>query len=122
MSNKPQTLRIFTLRQPGVAFELRAWRPPFNVYETETGLVLVVDLVGVEPANLHLHVAPRRIQVHGTRQLAAPPGLRRVQHMEIGAGRFELDVPLATPIDTERSDAHYNQGLLEISLPFAPQG
>lgn len=39
--------------------------------------------------------------------------------MEIGAGRFELEVPLAMPIDPERAEGHYRNGLLEIILPYA---
>lgn len=119
MSDPTRAIRVIALRQPFVAFEARPWRPPLNVYETEQALVLVVDLAGAKPSELQVYVNPTLIVVRGTRQLAAPPGLRRIQRMEIGAGAFELEVPLATVIDPERAVGRYSDGLLEIGLPYA---
>lgn len=113
--------RIFTLRPQFVAFESRVWRPAHNLYETERGIVVVVDLAGVDPASLHVHLHPRQIAVHGVRQLSVPNGIRRVEQMEIVAGPFHLEVPLARSIDPEGSEARYISGLLEIGLPFAQQ-
>ena len=53
MSNETRTIRVIALQQPFVAFELHPWRPPLNMYETDQALVLVVDLAGVDPSNLH---------------------------------------------------------------------
>jgi HSP20 family molecular chaperone IbpA len=119
VSDPKRAIRVVALRQPYVAFETRHWQPPLNVYETGRGVVLLVDLAGVNPADLHVHVTPTLIAVHGVRQLTAPPDLRRVHRMEIGAGRFELEVPLGAPIDPERAEGRYRDGLLEIGLPFA---
>jgi HSP20 family molecular chaperone IbpA len=119
---KPKpTIQVFALRQPFVTFESRLWRPAHNLYETDQAVILLVELAGVEPANLHAHIHPRHIAVHGVRQLAVPAGIRRVEQMEIGAGPFQLEVPLARPIDPERAEAHYTAGLLEIRLPFTQQ-
>jgi len=119
---KPKsTIQVFTLRQPFITFESRLWRPAHNLYETDQGIILLVELAGVDPANLHVHLHPRHVVVHGMRQLAVPAGIRRVEQMEIGAGPFQLEVPLSSPIDPERAEAHYTAGLLEIRLPFAQQ-
>lgn len=111
--------KIFALRPQFVAFESHLWRPAHNLYELDHGVMLVVDLAGVNPANLHVHLHPRHVAVHGVRQLAVPAGIRRVEQMEIVAGPFQLEVPLARSIDPERSEARYTSGLLEIGLPFA---
>jgi HSP20 family molecular chaperone IbpA len=121
VSNRKPTIQVFALPQPFVSFESRLWRPAHNLYETDRGVRLVVDLAGVDPANLHLHLQPRHVAVHGVRQLAVPEGIRRVERMEIGAGPFQLEVPLERPIDPEGAAARYNAGLLEIDLPFAQQ-
>lgn len=113
--------RIFALRQPFIAFESRPWRPAHNLYETDRGTVVLVDLAGVEPAHLHVHIQTQHIAVHGVRQLAVPAGIRRVEQMEIGAGPFRLEVPLPRPIDPDGAEAHYTAGLLEIRVPFAQQ-
>lgn len=121
MSNRKPTLQVFALRQPFVTFEPRLWRPAHNLYETDRGVTLVVDLAGVDPGDLHIHLQPRHVAVHGTRQLAAPEGIRRIEQMEIGTGPFQLEVPLGRPIDPERAAGRYAAGLLTIELPFAQQ-
>lgn len=121
MSNHPQTIRVIALRQPFVVFELQSWRPPINVYETDEAMLLVVDLAGVDPSNLHIHAHPSQIAVHGTRHLAMPSALRRIQRMEIGSGPFQLELQLTVMIDPERVEARYTDGLLEIRLPYASQ-
>jgi HSP20 family protein len=121
MTKPKPTIQVFALRQPFVAFESRLWRPAHNLYETDHAVILLVELAGVDPANLHIHVHPRQVAIHGVRQLAVPAGIRRVEQMEIGAGPFRLEVPLPRPVDPERAEARYAAGLLEIGLPFAQQ-
>lgn len=121
MSNQGPTIRVFALRQPFVVFELQSWHPPMNMYETDQAALLVIDLAGVDPTDLHIHVHPAQIEVHGVRHLAMPEGLRRIQRMEIGSGPFRLELQLTTMIDPEHAEARYSDGLLEIKLPYAAQ-
>src|SRR5438067_3070702 len=122
MSNPQQSaIRILAIRQPFALFEPRPWRPPLNIYETEQGIQLVAELAGIALDDLRVHVHPTAVQIQGTRQLATPPGLRRIQRMEIASGPFQLEIPLATPIDPDRAEAEYRDGLLGIWLPFANQ-
>lgn len=119
MTRPTPKFQVFALRQPIVTFETGPWRPPLNQYETDRGVIVVVDLAGVSAQNLHVHVHPQRIAVHGERRLTAPAGIRRVHRMEIGAGPFQLDVPMPAQIDPEGAEARYTAGLLEIGLPFS---
>lgn len=122
MSNPQQTaIRIVAIRQPFALFEHRPWRPPLNIYETEQGIQLVADLAGIALDDLHVQVHPTHVQIRGTRQMATPAGLRRIQRMEIASGPFQVEIPLATPIDPDRAEAQYRNGLLNIWLPFARQ-
>jgi HSP20 family molecular chaperone IbpA len=122
MSNsKPATIRIVAIRQPFALFESRPWRPPLNMYETDHGIKLVADLAGISLDELSVQVHPTNLQISGMRQVAPPAGLRRIQRIEITSGPFHIEVPLATPIDPDRSEAHYANGLLDIWLPFAQQ-
>jgi HSP20 family molecular chaperone IbpA len=122
MSNTRQsTFRIVAIRQPFAVFELRPWRPQLNIYETEQGTQLIAELAGVAPDDLHLQVHPTAVEIHGTRQIATPPGLRRIQRLEIASGPFRIEVSLTTPIDPEHAEARYTNGLLDIRLPFARQ-
>ena len=122
MSNsKPATIRIVAIRQPFALFESRPWRPPLNIYETNHGIKLVADLAGISLDELSVQVHSTNLQISGMRQVMPPAGLRRIQRIEITSGPFQVEVPLATPIDPDRSEAHYANGLLDIWLPFAQQ-
>lgn len=114
-------IRIMTLRQTYASFQARPWDPPLNLYETDVGVELVAELAGVRPADLEIHVHPLRVTFSGVRQLAVPPGLRRVEQMEIVSGPFQVELALARPVDPERAEARYNAGLLELRVPFAQQ-
>jgi HSP20 family protein len=122
MSNPQKSaIRIVAIRQPFALFEHRPWRPPLNIYETEQGILLVAELAGIVLDDLQVHVHPTHVQILGTRQIATPAALRRILRMEIASGPFQTEIPLATPIDPDRAEAQYRNGLLDIWLPFAHQ-
>jgi len=74
MSNPhPSAIRIVAIRQPFAVFEHRPWRPPLNIYETEQGLQLIVELAGIALDDLHVHVYSTNVRIQGTRQLARYP-------------------------------------------------
>jgi HSP20 family protein len=120
-NSKSSTIRIVAIRQPFALFESRPWRPPLNIYETDHGIRLVAELAGIDLDDLSVQVHPTNVQIRGMRQVAPPAGLRRIQRIEITSGPFQVEVPLATPIDPDRTEANYRNGLLDIWLPFAQQ-
>ena len=115
------TIRIVAIRQPYAQFEQRAWHPPFNIYESDQGIQIVVELAGVTLDELHVYVHPNSVQIQGTRHMLPPPGLRRVLRMEIVSGPFLVELPLTSAVDPERAEAQYTNGLLDLRLPFADQ-
>jgi len=122
MSNsKPAAIRIVAIRQPFALFESRPWRPPLNIYETDHGIKLVADLAGISIDDLSVQVHPTNVHISGMRQVMPPADLRRIQQIEITSGPFQVEVPLATSVDPDRSEANYANGLLDIWLPFAQQ-
>jgi HSP20 family molecular chaperone IbpA len=122
MNNPKQpAIRIVAIRQPFAVFEPRPWRPPLNVYETDQGIKIIAELAGIGPDDLDVQVNPTNVQIRGMRQVPAPDGLRRIERMEIAGGPFQIEVPLATPVDPDSAEANYRNGLLDIWLPFARQ-
>ncbi len=122
MSNTQQsTFRVVAIRQPHAVFEPGSWRPPLNVYETEQGIQIVAELAGMTLDGMRVQVQPNRVQIQGTRQLAAPAGLLRIHRLEIAGGPFQINIPLSVPVDPDHSEARYEDGLLNVWMPFAPQ-
>ncbi len=93
------------------------FRPAADFYETEKGLVVRLELAGVKPDSLSLSLADNELLVKGRRQPPPPEGLRRFIALEMGFGAFERCFILPIPVDPQAVMAHFQNGILEITLP-----
>lgn len=119
--NDPQKpgFHVFTIRYPYVIFEQRPWQPFINVCETDQSVVIIAELAGVDPQHVQIDVEPNLVRIQGGRQVSPPAHMQRLHRMEIASGPFQIEVPLNIPVDPERAESRYNQGLLEVILPLA---
>ena len=107
--------------QPHVWFESSRphlhFRPAADFYETAQGLVLRLEVAGIQPESLCLSVAGQELVVEGRRQPPPPEGIRRFIHLEMGFGAFERCFLLPIPVDLQGVRARYRDGILEVHLP-----
>jgi HSP20 family molecular chaperone IbpA len=97
----------------------RDWQPALNIYQTDSTLVVVAELAGVERQSLDIEVEPNMLRIQGVRPMDTPDELRRVHRMEIAAGPFQIEAELPVLVNPEQASSHYNNGLLEVVLPLA---
>src|SRR3954452_2601306 len=91
------------------------WRPPADVVETATEVIVLVELAGVDHEQLDVLLFEDALIVEGERRL--PAHAAGVYHAaEIRQGQVRLELPLPAPIDPAQVDAHYERGLLEMRL------
>jgi HSP20 family protein len=104
---------------PRFAGGRRGFRPQVDCIRNEDppGLHVVVELPGVEPAELQVIAADRVLVVAGVRR--RPPLRGRYQQMEIEYGPFQRRIPLDEPVDTNAATARYEHGMLTVVLPIA---
>lgn len=91
------------------------WSPPTDVYETEEGFVVRLEIAGMREEDFEVAMEASLLTVSGVR-----PDIneRRAFHqMEIWFGRFEIAIEIPVPIDVEASLAEYRDGFLMINLP-----
>jgi HSP20 family protein len=106
----------------------RAFAPHIDVMRIEEPdeLRIVVELAGVDPADVHVIVQERALVVAGRRQPAQPESRPSYHLLEIAYGAFERRIGLPVDVDPERARATYDRGLLVVNLPVAvsppPQG
>ena len=105
---------------PRLVAPSRGFRPPIDVFRGEDPPVIeiVVELAGVDPAEIDLSFADGVLTIRGRRRRVAGRG-QRFQHMEIDYGTFERRVAISDPIDVDAVKASYDLGLLLIQLPVA---
>ena len=98
----------------------RGYRPEVDVYRTESpaSLTVVVELPGVDPAEVKVIASPQALLVAGERR--RPKDCGQYQQLEIEDGPFQRQVTLAEDVDPEHATATYERGFLTIRLPIAP--
>jgi HSP20 family protein len=93
-----------------------ARRPPVDVWETATAVVVKVMLPGVPEENIKALLYDDVLVVSGTRTDDADGEERRFHRAEVHYGPLEVAVPLPAPIDPEAIEATCGQGVLTIRL------
>ena len=96
------------------------WVPNTDVYTTDEGLVVKVELAGMRSENLQITVEGNRLRISGQR----PDGCRAAKFsflaMEIRYGAFENLLELPAGYDLSQARASYLNGFLRIDVPVAP--
>jgi HSP20 family protein len=95
------------------------WVPNNDVYSTDNGLVVKVELAGMRNDNLEITVVGNRLRISGNR----PDGCRAPKCsflvMEINYGPFESVLELPPGYDLSQAKAAYLNGFLRIDVPLA---
>ncbi len=89
----------------------RSFTPPVDVYETQEGLCVCMEIAGMKPEDLQVRLKGRLLSIEGRRRTPSPGGAR-VHHMEIDVGRFRRVVELPAPVDEGNIQSRYENGLL----------
>ena len=99
----------------------RGYRPQVDVYRSDdpSALTILVELPGIDPAEVQLIASPRALLIVGERQ--RPKDCGHYQQMEIDYGPFQRQITLAEDIDPEEATATYERGILTVRLPIAPK-
>jgi HSP20 family protein len=97
------------------------WIPNTDVYLTDQGLVIKVELAGMRREDLDLTVEANQIRINGHRRDGCRTSQCRFVVMEINYGPFESVIELPEGYDPARSRATYQNGFLQIDVPFAPR-
>jgi HSP20 family protein len=92
------------------------WEPPTDVIETETEIIVVVEIAGMSGDDFDVVTDGSALRIGGLRQSAAPQGKKQFHTLEIQVGRFERKVELPVPIDHSKVSARYRNGMLEVRL------
>ena len=95
------------------------WVPNTDVYATDNGLVVKVELAGMRSEHLEITVEGSRLRISGNR----PDGCRSAKAsflvMEINYGPFESLLELPEGYDLSQARASYLNGFLRIDVPVA---
>jgi HSP20 family protein len=93
------------------------WRPPVDIYETDDGIVLKVELPGVIKEDVSVEVKDNVLTLKGERLL--DPAIKDDQYYrkERSFGKFNRSFSLQEPIKPNLIKAGFKNGILTIEVP-----
>src|SRR5215213_2921892 len=106
-------------RQPTTSRQrcLAPWRPPIDVFETGTGLVVRAEIGGLNTSEVQVLLSGKELVICGDRDVVRPTAHRVYHESRVRYGRFEAAVRLPFAVDVESATADYADGFLSIELP-----
>lgn len=89
------------------------WTPAADIYETETGFMIALDLPGIKRDALEIDIDDNRLVVKGVRVVDDS----KTRRSERPRGKFLRTFAVPASIDQVRIGAEYKDGVLQIRLP-----
>jgi HSP20 family protein len=113
--------RIFEDAFPGYGkaeedLSLCAWRPMVDIYETRDGLVVKAELPGVKKEDVSVEVKDNVLTLKGERKADSDVSDEKFYCRERCFGTFQRSFSLDYPVDPERINARFKDGVLEIAI------
>ena len=97
----------------GDEFERADWTPAADIYETESGFLLALDLPGIDREALEIDAEDNRLIVKGTRMITES----KQHRTERPRGKFLRTFSVPGSVDQSKIGAEYKDGVLQIRLP-----
>lgn len=88
--------------------------PALDMRETDEAYLLCVDLPGMKKSEIRLDIAENVLTIAGERRREATGEGR---YSERSFGQFERTVGFPANVNAEKIEAHFTDGVLEITVP-----
>jgi len=95
------------------------WIPHTDVFVTDAGLTILIELAGIRKEDLELTVEGGRLRIKGDRLYPYSGNHAGTTHLirEIEFGMFETVIEVPQGYDLTRAKASYADGLFRIEVP-----
>ena len=95
--------------------------PAVNLYESDAGYVVTAEVPGLASSDFEVSVEGNRVTLRGERKVEYPDdGQTSIHRRERQSGIFRRSVELPVPLDSDKAEAVYRNGVLMLRVPKAP--
>jgi HSP20 family protein len=109
--------RMFTVTRTGEGAPQRGWMPAVDVEQTDTEMVLKLDLPGMRREDVSIEVKDHTLIVSGERREEKEKKHEGYVTHERIAGRFTRSFMLPEGVDPDQVHARFDDGVLTVRLP-----
>jgi len=113
---KPVPELALMLKSQRVKPSGRLWNPSADVYRSDEGWVVKVDLAGVSTDDLEIEIRGASLSIRGSRRDTLFKEGFIYQQMEITYSRFEKTIQFPAPIEGASVAHDYQDGFLIINV------
>ncbi|MFB2921765.1 MULTISPECIES: Hsp20/alpha crystallin family protein [Aerosakkonema] len=97
------------------------WVPAIELHDEENHLTLRAEIPGVEGKDLDIHVTREAVSLAGERPYEKQAENKGFYHSEFRYGKFQRTVQLPVPIQNDKAQAEFKNGILTLTLPKAEE-
>ena len=90
--------------------------PPVDVYEDEHNITLKIEVPGIDEIDINVTIENNTLTVRGERRFEKDEKEENFHRVERMYGSFTRSFTLPNTVDPEQVSAHYEKGVLKISL------
>ncbi len=114
-----RSVTTLSFGNPSLRHAETGFSPPVDLYETETELVVRMEIAGIDPTTVDIMIIQDQqlLVIRGRRSDPAAGKPRKYHNMEIECGEFSRQIRLPRIVDQDDSSAHYEDGFLVVTLP-----
>ncbi len=91
--------------------------PALNVWASQDGLTITAEVPGVRPEDMDISVVGDTLTLSGVRKPDELKEGARYHRQERSYGSFTRSVQLPFPVDVNKVEATFKEGILNISMP-----
>jgi HSP20 family protein len=110
--------RLFDTTSRGRVFNSPSY-PSVNIWTNDDGQLITAEMPGNHPEDLEIDVTGDALSISGERKQDEVAKDARTHRRERSFGLFSRTIQLPFMVDTDKVEASFNNGVLQISLPRA---
>jgi HSP20 family protein len=107
---------LYSPEGPEEALTTTSFAPPADVYEDEHTITLKLEVPGIDEKDIDVRIENNMLTVHGERKIEKEEKEENFRRIERQYGSFTRSFTLPSSVDSGQVSAHYDKGLLKISL------
>jgi HSP20 family protein len=111
--------RLFDTLTPAPSKELGTFIPPAELHETPEAFQIKLEVPGMEAKDLDIEVTADSLTIKGERKSETKTEEKGYMRTEFRYGQFRRVIPLTAPVQNDKVEAEYKDGILNLNLPKA---
>ena len=110
----------FDLLAPSTSF-FEGWEPNLDLYEDKDKITVKAELPGMRKEDIDIALVGNTLTISGERKHEEEREEGDTYRAERYFGRFQRSITLPSPVDANKIQASYKNGVLTITLPKAEE-